>query len=193
MAHISSIGAGMYSDLSVSKDAALLTSVNAAILAKTGIETAFKNCFTASEFTGADALRILNVREFPSMGTPPNIVNVPVYGQATSQQIQGQSDAPSMELTLNYVAKDWAAGSGGLGDMVGDGKQYVFRFTLLNAEPPNHASASTGLGQVDNSQYFWVGKLEALLVNPQLTDANTATLTISMQSDMYGAYTDAST
>ena len=191
MAHISSIGAGMYSDLSVSKDATLLEAVKVAILGGTGLEDAFKNCFSASEFTAADAIRIRNVREFPSMGTPPNIVNVPVYGQATSQQIQGQSDAPSMELTLNYIATDWAAGTS-LGDMVGDGKQYVLRFALLNNEPPGFSSAAAGLGQVENSQYFWIGKLEALLVNPQLTDANTATLTISMQSDMYGAYTDAS-
>jgi hypothetical protein len=31
--------------------------------------------------------------------------------------------------------------------------------------------------------------LEAFLVNPQLTDANTATLTISMQSALFGGYT----
>ena len=140
-------------------------------------------------------MRIKNVREFPAMGTPPNVVNVPVYGSATSQQIQGQADAPSMEITLNYVAADWAKeASNILGSMVGDGNQYVFRFSLLNAEPTGagatkYASTAAGLGTVQNSQYYWIGKLEALQVTPQLTDANTATITLTIQSDFFGAYT----
>jgi hypothetical protein len=42
---------------------------------------------------------------------------------------------------------------------------------------------------VQNSQYYWVGKLEALQVTPGLTDATTATITITMQSEFFGAYT----
>jgi hypothetical protein len=194
MAHISSIGAGMFSDLAVCRetvpatlptDAAGWTALFATELANGAAATA-----TAGEFT-----RITNVREFPSMGTPPNIVNVPVYGQKTSQQIQGQADAPSMEIQLNLVGTDWQDAANYLGAMVGDGLQYVFRFSLLNSEPTGttpatkYASVAGGLGTVQNSQWFWVGKLEAFLVNPQLTDANTATLTLSVQSDFYGAYT----
>jgi hypothetical protein len=131
------------------------------------------------------------------MGTPPNVVNVPVYGAKTSQQIQGQADSPSMEITLNYVASEWAKEAANiLGSMVGDSKQRVFRFTLLNAEPTGsgvtkYASTAAGLGSVENSQYYWVGKVEALQVTPQLTDANTATVTITVQSAVYGAYTNA--
>jgi len=44
-------------------------------------------------------------------------------------------------------------------------------------------------GSNNNSQWYWQGKVEALLINPQLTDANTATLTISVQSEFYGAFT----
>jgi hypothetical protein len=188
MAHINSIGAGIYSDLSVYN----------------GSVTDFSTYDTAVEFAalfadendtpGADTFtRITNVREFPAMGTPPNIVNVPVYGQASSQQIQGQSDAPSMEIQLNYVAADWADGTT-LGDMVGDGESHVFRFALLNSEPTGtgatkFATDALGLGTVQNSIYYWVGKIEALLVNPQLTDANTATVTMSIQSAFFGAYT----
>jgi hypothetical protein len=139
---------------------------------------------------------VKNVREFPSMGTPPNIVNVPTYGQKSSQQVQGQSDAPNMEITINYVPAEWASSSL-LGAMVGDGLSHVFRFALLNAEPtmttPATAYASvagaSSLGTVENSVFYWVGKLEAMQVNPQLTDANTATVTISVQSKFYGAYT----
>ena len=186
MAHISSIGAGMYSDLSVCTDSALNATAKASLS-----EAAFNACFAAAKYA-----RIQNVREFPAMGTPPNIVNVPVYGQKTSQQIQGQSDAPTMEITVNYVATDWAAGST-LGNMIGDGEQRVFRFSLLNSEPVSYNGSGTPLMSgdvsdgtaIENSFYFWVGKIEAMQVNPQLTDANTATITISVQSEFYGAYT----
>jgi len=140
-------------------------------------------------------VRVKNVREFPSMGTPPNVMNVPVFGSKTSQQIQGQADAPSMEITLNYVPAEWADDvTNILGSMVGDGKQHIFRFTLLNAEPTGsgdtkYASTAAGVGTVGNSQYYWVGKLEALQVNPQLTDANTGTVTLTIQSQFFGAYT----
>jgi len=195
MSHISSIGAGVFSDLSVSVPSTPITSAAIAAL-DTGAE--WMDLF-ASEIPSiggaADSntyVRIKDVREFPPMGTPPNVVNVPVYGQKTSQQIQGQADAPSMEIQMNYVAAEWADGTI-LGDMVGDGAQYVFRFALLNAEPAGYESDSTdgaaSMGTVENSQYFWIGKIEAMQVTPQLTDANTATVTITIQSDFNGAYT----
>ena len=48
---------------------------------------------------------------------------------------------------------------------------------------------AASMGTVQNSQYYWYGKVEALQVNPQLTDSNTATITLSLQSDFFGAYT----
>jgi len=122
-----------------------------------------------------------------------------VYGQKTSSQVQGQADAPSLEITINYIASQWASGST-LGAMVGDQTQRVFRFTLLNEQPNGYdataatAAPSVSIGgsttnAVENSSYYFIGKIEALLVNPQLTDATTATLTISTQSDFYGAFT----
>ena len=198
MSHISSIGAGLFSDLSIATPLAPFTPAQLAAL-DTAAE--FQALF-ATEIQsqgGSKAagsfVRVKNVREFPAMGTPPNVVNVPTYGSKTSQQIQGQSDAPSMEITMNFVASEWAKEAQNiLGNMVGDGKQYVFRFTLANSEPTGagadkYSATSAGLGTVENSQYYWVGKLEALLVNPQLTDANTATITITVQSPLYGAYT----
>ena len=198
MAHIASIGAGMYSDLAVATPTSPITP---AAIAALDTAAEFQALF-ATEIDsvggtkGANTfVRIKNVREFPAMGTPPNVVNVPVYGSATSQQIQGQADAPSMEITLNYVPAEWAKEATNiLGSMVGDGNQYVFRFTLLNSEPTGSgatkfASTSDGIGTVQNSQYYWIGKLEALQVTPQLTDANTATVTITIQSDFFGAYT----
>ena len=138
MAHINSIGAGLFSDLSICREnVASLPADEAAWKSLFALELANGSAVTASagEFT-----RIVNVREFPSMGTPPNIVNVPVYGSKTSQQIQGQADAPSIELTLNYVGVDWQDAANYLGSMVGDGMQYAFRFALLNSKPTGYAS-----------------------------------------------------
>ena len=198
MAHIASIGAGMFSDLSV---ATPLADFSTAALAAMDTDAEFMTAF-ASEIAAVGGtkavgafVRIANVREFPAIGTPPNVVNVPTYGSSTSQQIQGQADAPSMEVTLNFVASDWAKAAGNiLGNMVGDGKQYVFRFTLMNAVPTGsgatkYASTAGGVGVVPNSQYFWIGKIDSLLVTPQLSDANTATIAITLQSAVFGAYT----
>lgn len=190
MAHISSIGAGMFSDLAVSLP------ITPPTFSGLDTQAEFDALFAAEIQSqgGTKAantfVRIKNVREFPSMGTPPNIVNVPTYGQKSSQQIQGQSDAPSLEVTINYVPAEWAASSL-LGGVVGDGNRYVFRFALMNTEPAGYFSTAGagGIGMVENSVYYWIGKIEALLVNPQLTDANTATVTMSIQSKFYGAYT----
>lgn len=192
MAHISSIGAGLYSDLSVAVDQ---TEINAAFANPTesNLRAAFAVALAngvAPTATAGEFIRIRNVREFPAMGTPPNIVQVPVYGQKSSQQIQGQSDAPQIELNLNFIGSDWAKATNFLGNMVGDGVRRLYRFTLLNSEPSGgYAGTVSGLGTVENSSYYWFGKMEALLVTPQLTDANTATLTITVQSDFYGAFT----
>jgi hypothetical protein len=197
MTHISSIGAGLYSDLSVCREVVSALPANEAAW-KALFATELANGAAVTAATG-EFTRIKNVREFPSMGTPPNIVNVPVYGSKTSQQIQGQADAPTMEITINYVGTDWQDAPNYLGSLVGDGNQYAFRFTLLNSEPDGYASTSADLGTAlggtagspacQNSQYYWLGKIEAMQINPQLTDANTMTLTLSVQSEFYGAYT----
>lgn len=195
MAHISSIGASVFSDLSVAVPSAV--PAFATLDSSAEFQALFVNEIESIGGTKAAGtfVRIKNVREFPSMGTPPNVVNVPTYGQKSSQQIQGQSDAPSMEITLNFIASEWAKEATNiLGMMVGNGEQYVFRFSLLNTEPTGtgptkFASSAAGLGTVANTQFFWIGKLEALQVSPQLTDATTATITLTIQSPFYGAYT----
>ena len=190
MAFQTSIGAGLFSDLAVAMPATPPTF--GTLDSQAEFDALFASEIQSQGGTKAanTFVRIKNVREFPSMGTPPNIVNVPTYGQKTSQQIQGQSDAPNLEITLNFVASEWAADSL-LGAAVGDGNLYVMRFALLNSEPTGYLSTSgaTGIGAVGNAVWYWIGKLEALLINPQLTDANTATLTMSLQSKFFGAYT----
>lgn len=195
MAHINSIGAGLFSDLSIAVPAAppIFSSLDLAIEFQPLFATRIES--VGGTKAPGTFVRVANVREFPAMGTPPNVVNVPTYGSKTSQQVQGQADAPSMEITINLVASDWAKEAGNiLGNMVGDGNQYVFRFTLLNAEPTGtgptqYASTSAGIGTVQNSQFYWIGKIDAMQITPNLTDANTATITLTLQSQMYGAYT----
>ena len=196
--HINSIGAGMFSDLSI---AVPLTAMTPAALKALDTAAEFQALFATEVPSiggtkGAGSfVRVAEVREFPALGTPPNIVNVPSYGASTAKQIQGQANAPSMEITINFLASEWAKEAGNLlGNMVGDGQQYVFRFSLLNSEPTGadatkYASTAAGLGTVQNSQWFWYGKIDALQVKPNLTDANTATVTMTLQSAMFGAYT----
>jgi hypothetical protein len=179
MAHITSIGAGIFSAMAVNTtEITDLTSVDDL----TELVGKFTSAATFTE--------IKNVREFPQIGTPANIVNVPVYGQKTSSQIQGQSDSPNLEVTLNYIPSEWTPSSA-LGALVGNGKVYAFQFSMLNAKPAGlHTTAgATGLGSVNNSNFYFVGKIEALLVSPQLTDANQATLTLSSQGGFFGPAT----
>lgn len=178
MAHITSIGAGIFSAL------AMTTAESTSVPAD---EAAWETLFADD----ANFIRIPNVREFPQLGTPANIVNVPVYGQKTSSQIQGQADAPTLELTINYVPSELAALNlfEGAGGIVGDGKVYAFQFSLLNANPTSIEAVAGGLGTVANSNFYFRGKVEALLVSPQLTDANQATLTLSIIGDFRGPFT----
>lgn len=150
-----------------------------------------------ASLTPTSFVRMKNVRSFPAVGTPPNIVNVGAYGQTQSSQIAGQADAPQLEITLNLVVTDWASDPTivSFGNWVKDGTQKILRFSVLNAQPTGtgatqYASTSAGLGTVENSQYFWLGKVESFLVTPNLTDSNTSTVTLSIQGQFYGAYTN---
>ena len=207
MPHITSLGVGLFSDVSFSTD----FTTNTWTVAGAGAfsEANWKTLFTAEPGLGVAGgatgkyRRIMNIRELPQMGTPPNIVNVPKYGSKTSIQIQGQADAPSFEVVLNYVPGDWISTADYLGAYIGvvpAAGGYPFRFSLLNSEPAAyHSVGATAMGtakgytagatKCPNSQYFFGGKLEALQISPQLTDANQATLTISIQTDLYGPFT----
>jgi len=174
MAHISALGSGVYSYLDM-------------YTGTLGTYTTAAGC--AAEFVGstpgtadADHVRMPSVREFPSVGTPANIVNVPVYGQPTSAQVQGQADAPSLELTVNYVADDMTA----IHALVG--QQVLFRFMMAASAVTQDAGAGSTLA-VDNTEFYFVGKIEAILVNPSLSDSITANVTLSTQSEFYGPAT----
>jgi len=130
----------------------------------------------------ANHVRMPSVREFPAIGTPANIVNVPVFGQATSSQVQGQADAPSIEVTVNYVPADMAD----IHSLIGT--EIAFRFMMAASAVTQDEGADSTLS-VANTEFYWIGRIEAILVNSQLTDSVTATVTITAQSDFYGPAT----
>jgi len=177
MAHIDSLSAGIFSYLDVFTDSATVTpaSENAA-----GYAALFNT--TTTDVDAADLKRMPSVREFPSIGTPANIVNVPVYGQNTSSQVQGQSDAPTLEVTVNYVPSDMDDFHNLIGTSV------YFRFMMCSAAV-TLADSIDGTITPKNTAFYFKGKIEAILVNPALTDATTATVTLSAQSDFFGPAT----
>jgi len=204
MTHMKAINASMYSDLSFLKDNTVAltgtyTGVTTATaqglidaimddrVTDTQVATACAEFFQTKANYQANCIRIKDIREFPAMGTPPNIVNVPVYGQKTSQQIQGQADAPSLEIQINYVADEWQDAAGKLGSIVGNGEVYIFRFTMMSSDPLTYDGDA--IKAEPNTEFYFLAKLEAMQVTPQLTDANTCTLTLSLQSDFYGPAT----
>ena len=175
MAHISTLGAGIFTYLDIFKGT---------IPAATDTAAECAALFVGSTPGTADAthVRMPSVREFPSIGTPANIVNVPVYGQKTSSQVQGQSDAPTLEVTVNYVAADMDAFHTLIGTAC------VFRFMMTDSACTPDEAAATTLAKA-NTMFYFNGKVEAILVNPSLTDATTATVTLSTQSDFVGPAT----
>lgn len=181
MAFPTTISAAQFSALCISTDA---TAVTNAIGTPTQIN--FKACFD----TSSDYQLIPDVRDMPQFGTPANIVKVPVYGQAQTQSIGAQADAPDLELTVNYVPSKWAAGTT-LGDYEADGIAKVFQFAMLPSEPTDYATNTStgGLRNVPNALIYFVGKVESVLVTPARDDASTATIALSIQSDFYGPYT----
>jgi len=174
MAHITSLGAGIFSYLDFYSGTVADT-----------VDTAAEYAGLFVSGNSSDIDRLPSVREFPSIGTPANIVNVPVYGQSSSSQVQGQADAPSLEVTVNYIPSDMVD----FHNLVGT--QGAFRFMMCDEATALAASLDTGTTPLSygNTEFYFKGKIEAILVNPQLTDANTATITLSTQSDFFGPAT----
>jgi hypothetical protein len=165
MALISNIGAGIFTKLKYKADSNYTLPTN---------DTTHQ-AFIASGGDYASAVEVTHIREFPSFGKPANIVNVPNYGQSVSSQIQGQSDAPTLEFTLNYVPGSHNTLQG----LVQDGNTYVFQLDVKNA--------STG----DNAAFYVKGQVASFEVSPNLTDSNQATLTLSTSTDYTGPFADA--
>jgi len=184
MAHISDLRTGIFTYLDLHTVAPVAATDTAAEYAALFVGSTPGTADSADgDTTGvAKHFRMPSVREFPSVGTPANIVNVPVYGQKTSSQVQGQADAPSLEITINYNATD----AGDLHSLIG--KPVTVRFMMTDTACTPNEGAGTTLAKA-NTEFYFNGKVEAILVNPSLTDATTATVTLSTQSDFIGPAT----
>ena len=162
MALISNIGAGIFTTLKYKADSAYTLPT----------DDSSHGTFLSGDFSGA--VEITGIREFPTFGKPANIVNVPQYGQSISSQISGQSDAPTLEFTLNYTPSVHAA----VQALVDNGTTYVFQLDVKNT--------STG----DNAAFYVKGSFASFEVSPNLTDSNQATLTLTTASDYVGPFAD---
>ena len=205
MAHINSIGAGLFSTIMISQAAAASTTSLpelASGFSEANWNTVFSDSSATRTGTGITTATaqpfhiITDLREIPAFGTPANIVNVPVYGQDTSSQIQAQADSPSLEVTLNYVPSEWSgAVANSLNTYLTNRTQVLIGIVMANSSVSNSRSAASynrttaAIGTVQNSATFFVGRMEALQVTPSLSDTNQATLTISTQSSFYGPFT----
>ena len=192
MAHNTAISSAMFSSIAV---AAPATHFSKAALDALDTQAEFDTHF-ATEIANVGGTRALgafvmmnNIKEFPEMGIPANIVKVPVYGQPMSFQVNAQADAPTLEFTVNHVEADWDKATAYLGGLVGTGQQVVMRFATLSAKPATQASAVGGLGTTANSYWYWVGRIDARTVATSLSDANTSKVTLTMQTQFFGAYT----
>ena len=142
--------------------------------------TAPANITAAATLTFADgAGTVGQVREFPSLGTPANIVNVPVYGSSISSQVGGQADAPTLTFTLNYIPTEHAA----LDTIRQTGVVQAFRVRL----------ASSANGVRGNSfdifdDLYFRGRIESFETTPSLSDSNQVTVTMSIQGDFAGPF-----
>ena len=139
---------------------------------------------TANFGTPGNVSSVPNVREFPSFGTPSNIVNVPVYGSATSRQIQGQADFPAFEFTLNYVPSQHAA----ISALVGQGATQLFRLRLSNNSAAN-VPTPVPTGAVEISEFYFQGTIASLEVTPSLSDSVQATMSVAISSQILGPLT----
>lgn len=175
MAFQTAIGAGTFSSLAVSKTAVTSTPANAA---------AWKGYFA----TLGDIVEIPSIREMPVIGQRANIVKVPQFGSATSYSIGAQSDAPDLTLTVNYVPAEWDEAAD-LGLILKNKEPVVFQFALLYSKPASLIATNLGLGTVDNTLVYWVGRMESLELTPSLSDSNTASVAISLLSPFSAFFT----
>lgn len=176
MPHISAIGASVYSSLW------LTTAPSTAVPAN---EAAWETLFA----TAGNIRAVGDIREFPSIGTPANIVNVPVYGQSNSSQIQGQADSPQLDFSVNLRTAT-VYGTDGIGLKVNDGNLYHFRFAMVNADAHPEDGVFPSSGTIpEHTSFYFRASVAALLVNPALTDASTGTLTLAIDGSFSGPFT----
>ena len=214
MAHISSIGASIYTTLDYAPQSAPGASIvrptagtggtEGTAAAPTGsgwrdaFEVATKADAAASVVgrnTGANTtiktgipVSVGDIREFPSFGTPANVVNVPVYGQSTSSQISGQSDAPTQSFTLNYIPET----HGALDALRKSATPAIWRIRISAQAGNVPGATSYGDSEDVYDDFYFVGTVASFEITPSLTDSLQATVAVTVSGDFEGPYSDVS-
>jgi len=193
MAHLTKISAGKFSSLDYVAATAGVSSISTLVNITNQFVTAADQALVTDSDDGTAVTEALasgvkhvgDVREFPSLGTPANVVNVPVYGQATSSQVAGQSDAPSLEFSLNYVATDHAA----LEILRRNSTRICFRVRMSDVKQAT-ASANAGVPLAFRNQefadFYFFGTIASFEITTGLTDAIQASITLTVSGDFTG-------
>lgn len=188
MAHITSIGASKFTTLdyvensandanSAAADLHGLFCGNSATILATDVQT--------DETIDSGVSHVGNIREFPSLGTPANIVNVPVYGQSTSSQVSGQSDAPSLEFTVNYVPSAHAS----LDVLRKANTRLCFRVRITDADITTDAAGVVTADQLDKfADFYFFGTIASFEITPSLSDSLQATIAVTIEGDFSGPF-----
>lgn len=137
-------------------------------------------------------IRISEIFKIFDVGNSVTVTSVPSYGQWMSQQVAVQGGDSALELEINYIPSLWKEGSI-LKTWIGSEVPQLIRVAILDSRPNGYASAPEsmgGLGDTQNSQYFFLGNLTGLRVLAKTQSANTGILNIIRKSDMYGPYSN---
>jgi hypothetical protein len=183
MAHINNIGASIYTRIDY-----VPGSISTADRATTtNLSGKFESVLAADDTiatVAAGVVAIEGIREFPSLGTPSNIVNVPQYGQSISSQIQGQADAPSLEFTFNYIPTEHFA----LDTLRKAGTNLVFRVRLSNTEDGGVQATPAADAATEYEDIYFQGTIASFEIVPALTDATQANLALTIDGDFEGPF-----
>ena len=206
MPNISSIGAGIYTSLAyvnlpVVDGAGDASNVGRGATVDTwagffetrGSTGGLSDGDQVSWSVGASAAAFGRIREFPNLGIPANVVNVPQYGQGASSQIAGQSDAPSLDFTFNYVPTEHAF----ISTLRESGESKLFRIRLSNAQQAEDTSGvilpyevvdGSGSDMREFSDFFLFGSVASFEIVPNLTDSNQLNVTLTIDGEMKGPH-----
>ena len=192
--HISSLSAGKFTQLDYAasglvRDTSAIDEVLSLFVSgvtKAAADDAQVN--TGTETSKTSVTHIGDIREFPSLGVPANIVNVPVYGQSTSSQVSGQSDPTSLEFTLNYVPTIHSS----LESLRKTSALVCFRVRITDSKL---VAVKGDVTNVDVTQakstdifddFYFFGKVASFEVTTGLTDALQATMSLTIEGDFIG-------
>jgi hypothetical protein len=185
MAHIQSIGASKFTTLDYVPATVAEATASSSAATLHGLFCTAVPTSGSVEVPEAAVVHVGNVREFPSIGTPANVVNVPVYGQATSSQVSGQSDAPSLEFSLNYVPADHAA----LDTLRKSSTRLAFRVRICDADLTTDSDSIITAEDTDSfADFIFFGTIASFEITPGLTDAMQASMTLTVDGDFSGPF-----